>query len=96
MPSGIVPNYFKLALQFLTMPRYQSLTLIESNRSVLGFNLIWLYGRVDMMKGMLDEISRLHLSKPYIGKVFPYDRFKEAIRVFQSGSTTGKVVVAVQ
>ena len=96
MSHGASPDYFKLALQFLTMPRYQSLTLIESNKSVLGFNLIWLYERVSLMKGMLDEISLLRLNKPYVGKVFPYGSFMQAIREFQSGNTSGKVVVTVQ
>ena len=96
MSHGKSPNYFKLALQFLTMPRYQSLTLIESNKSVLGFNLIWLYERVNLMKGMLDEISSLQLSKPYVGKVFSYDKLLQAVREFQSGITTGKVVITVQ
>jgi NADPH:quinone reductase-like Zn-dependent oxidoreductase len=95
MSHGKSPNYFKLALRYLTMPRYQSLTLIESNKSVLGFNLIWLYDRVSLMKTMLDEISLLQPGKPYIGKVFPFDRFIQAIREFQSGNTTGKVVVTI-
>jgi NADPH:quinone reductase-like Zn-dependent oxidoreductase len=95
MSHGTSPNYFKLALRYLTMPRYQSLTLIESNKSVLGFNLIWLYDRVNLMKTMLNEITLLQLGKPYIGKVFPYDKFMQAIREFQSGNTTGKVVVII-
>jgi NADPH:quinone reductase-like Zn-dependent oxidoreductase len=96
MSHGTYPNYLKLALQYLTMPRYQSLTLIESNKSVMGFNLIWLYDRISLMKTMLDEISLLQLGKPYVGEVFPYDRFMQAIREFQCGNTTGKVVIAVQ
>jgi alcohol dehydrogenase len=92
---GRRPNYIKLALQFITMPRYHTLDLIESNRSILGFNLIWLYDRVDMLRILLDEIQELHLEKPYVGKVFAFDRLKEAVMVFQSGATTGKVVVNV-
>jgi NADPH:quinone reductase-like Zn-dependent oxidoreductase len=95
MSQGTSPNYFKLALRYLTMPRYQSLTLIESNKSILGFNLIWLYDRVNLMKTMLNEITLLQLGKPYIGKVFPYDKFMQAIKEFQSGNTTGKVVVTI-
>ncbi len=96
MSHGTFPNYLKLALQFFKMPRYRSMSLIESNKSILGFNLIWLYDRINLMKGMLDEISALHLSKPYIGKVFTYDKLIQAIREFQSGNTTGKVVIRVQ
>ncbi len=91
---GARPNYLRLAHRFLTMPRYQTLTLIESNKSILGFNLIWLYDRVDMLKSLLDEIQALRLKKPYVGTVFPFQRLKDAIRKFQSGGTTGKVVVS--
>ncbi len=92
---GPRPNYLKLALYYIAMPRYHTLNLIESNRSVLGFNLIWLYERVDMWNTLLNEIQNLHLDKPYVGKVFGFDRLKEAVSVFQSGKTTGKVVVTV-
>ncbi len=87
------PNYIKLALRFITMPRYQTLTLIESNKSILGFNLIWLYERVDLLKSMLHEIESLNLQKPYIGKIFDFDHLIDAVKVFQSGNTIGKVVV---
>lgn len=93
---GASPNYLKLAFKFITMPRYHTLTLIESNKSVMGFNLIWLYDRVDTLKKMLDEIQSMHLGKPYIGKVFPFEKLREAVRVFQTGGTTGKVVVEVE
>ena len=90
------PNYFTLAFRFITMPRYQTLTLIESNKSVLGFNLIWLYDRYDLWMKLLTEIAALHLDKPYIGKVFPFDKLREAINVFQAGGTMGKVVVRME
>jgi alcohol dehydrogenase len=93
---GARPNYLKLAFRFITMPRYDTLTLIESNKSVLGFNLIWLYERHDLWLSMLSEIGALHLDKPYVGSVFPFEQLKEAIRNFQSGRTTGKVVVKVE
>ncbi len=92
---GARPDYVKLLLDFISMPRYQTLTLIESNKSILGFNLIWLYDRVDMLKSMLDEIQAMHLERPRIGVVFPFERLKDAVKEFQSGKTTGKVVVTV-
>lgn len=93
---GARPNYLKLLTRFISMPRYSTFTLIELNKSILGFNLIWLYDRVDMLKAMLDEIQALHLEKPYVGEVFPFERLKDAVRKFQSGRTMGKVVVKVE
>ncbi|MGC8595491.1 MAG: zinc-binding dehydrogenase [Candidatus Kryptoniota bacterium] len=89
------PNYFNLARQYFLLPRYHTLELIESNKSVLGFNLIWLYDRVDMLKAMLDEIVKLRLKKPYVGDVFQFDQMLQAIHRLQSGKTTGKVVVKI-
>jgi alcohol dehydrogenase len=49
------PNYLMLAWRYLGIPRYHTLRLIESNRSILGFNLIWLYDRADELKSMLHD-----------------------------------------
>jgi hypothetical protein len=45
---------------------------------------------------MLDEIVKLRLKKPYVGEVFRFDQMLQAIRRFQSGETTGKVVVKIE
>lgn len=87
------PNYLRLVWRYLRIPRYHTLSLIEWNRSILGFNLIWLYDRVDLLLHMLKEIQRLDLPSPRLGAVFPFKSMREALRTFQSGSTTGKVVV---
>jgi len=87
------PNYLRLAWRYLRLPRYHSLSLIEWNRSVLGFNLIWLYDRVDLLRSMLEEIQALALPPPRIGTVYPFAQMKSALRDFQSGTTTGKLIV---
>lgn len=93
--GGPTPGYLRIAWRYLTMPRYSTLRLIEWNKAVLGFNLIWLYDRVEILRGLLEEISALHLPKPHIGAVFPFARLPEAVRALQSGSTVGKVVVRI-
>jgi len=90
------PNYLNLLYQFITMPRYHTLTLIESNKSVLGFNLIWIYERTELLREMLKKIEALKLNKPYIGKIFDFENLVEAVKLFQSGKTVGKVVVKVK
>ncbi|MGA7720308.1 MAG: zinc-binding dehydrogenase [Ignavibacteriaceae bacterium] len=92
-PHGSYLNPFSLLVQYLSMPRYNTLTLIESNKSVLGFNLIWLYERVELFKDMLKEIDALKLERPYVGRVYDFENLKEAVKIFKKGSTTGKVVV---
>lgn len=92
---GNKPNIFKLLYYFLTRPKIDPQRLPEWNKGVLGFNLIWLYERVDLMHQLLQEISALRLPPPHVGHVFPFEKMHEAILLFQSGSTRGKVVLEV-
>ena len=90
---GNRPNYLKLAWKFLTRPKIDPQKMIELNKSVLGFNLIHLYEKADLMHELLVEIDGLGLAAPHVGHTFPFEELPEAIRLFQSGKTIGKVVV---
>ena len=92
---GHRPNYLKLAWYYLTRPRIDPQRMIESNKGILGFNLIWLYHRVELLHQLLGELEKMDLGKPHVGHTFPWGQLKEAILLFQSGKTVGKVVVRV-
>jgi NADPH:quinone reductase-like Zn-dependent oxidoreductase len=92
---GKIPNYFKLIWHFINRPKIDPQEMIQENKGVLGFNLIWLYDRVHLMNEMLEEMSKMDLGKPFVGKVYAWDEMYEAIKFFQSGESTGKVVVTV-
>lgn len=89
------PNYLKLLYQYLTRPKVDPLSLSDTNRSVMGFNLIYLWEKPDMLKRMLSSILNLDIKKPYIGSTFSFNKLPEALKHFQSGKTIGKVVVVV-
>jgi alcohol dehydrogenase len=93
--QGKRPPYLSLAWKWLKRPKFDALQMIEQNKSVLGFNLIWLWDNVDEMTHLLDELRALDLPQPFVGHIFSFEELPEAIRVFQSGLTTGKVVVRV-
>ncbi len=67
----------------------------RDERSILGFNLIWLYDQKELMQECLTNIKALQLDPPYVGHTFSFDELPDAIRLFQSGKTMGKVVVQV-
>ncbi|MEM6770594.1 MAG: zinc-binding dehydrogenase [Bacteroidota bacterium] len=92
---GNRPNYLRLLWQYLTRPKIDPQNLPELNKSVMGFNLIWLYERAELMHGILDELKALDVGKPVVGHRFPFAELPKAIRTFQSGKTIGKVVVEV-
>ena len=92
---GDRPNYLKLVWKYLRRPKIDPMQLPTNNRSVMGFNLIYLYERVDLMHEMLGQISTLNMEKPAVGAIVTFDRLPEAVRLLQSGGTMGKVVVNV-
>jgi len=89
------PNYPKLLYQFFTRPKIDPQKMIELNKGILGFNLIYLYEKAELMHELLQELKELDLGKPIVGQEFDFDNLPEAIKIFQSGKTMGKVVVNV-
>lgn len=93
--TGNRPNYLRLLWLYLTRPKIDPQQLPQDNKGILGFNLIWLYERVHIMHGILQEVAALNLPKPTVGHTFPFEQFHEAVLLFQTGKTVGKVVVEV-
>lgn len=93
---GDRPNYLRLLYYFLTRPKVDPQKLPEKNKGVLGFNLIWLYDRVELMKELLKELQALDLGKPHVGHTFAYAQLPEAVKLFMTGKTVGKVVVLTE
>ena len=93
---GDRPNYLKMMYQFFTRPKIDPQKMIENNKGIFGFNLIWLYEQVDLMHQILGEVSQLNIAKPHIGNEFDFENLIDAIKLFQSGKTIGKVVVNVK
>jgi NADPH:quinone reductase-like Zn-dependent oxidoreductase len=94
-PSSDRPNYLNLIFRYLFRPRVDPLSMIKANKSVMAFNLIWIYDQHALMKEMLTEINKLQLPAPIVGHRFDFSRMHEALRLFQSGKTTGKVVLNI-
>lgn len=63
------------------------------NRAVFGFNLIWMFDRVETLMELADALLTLQLAPPYVGERFHFEEAQEAIRKLQSGTTKGKVVL---
>ena len=92
---GDRPNKLRMLYYWLSRPRIDPQQMPETNRGVLGFNLIWLYERAELMQQLLQDLSALQLAPPHVGHLFPFAQLPDAIRLFQTGKTVGKVVVGV-
>jgi alcohol dehydrogenase len=89
------PNYLALGWRYLRRPRLDPLAMISTNRSLMAFNLIWLWERADHLPEGYAALERLLPRPPYVGARFPFERALEAMRLLQHGTTIGKVVLDV-
>lgn len=87
------PDWLRIAPKFLFRPKIDPMDLVQENRSVMGFNLIWLTDKVPELNAELDELLSLGLRAPFVGNTFKFEDAKEAIQFFQTGNNQGKIVL---
>jgi alcohol dehydrogenase len=92
-PKGSRVNYATAALTYLRRPRLDPLAMISDNKSVMGFNLIWLWDRASMLAPLLAGIGALGLDAPHVGKTFAFADAPAALAYLKSGASVGKVVL---
>jgi NADPH:quinone reductase-like Zn-dependent oxidoreductase len=95
MPHGARPNYLRLLPRYLRRPRLDPVQMIAENRSVLAFNLIWLWDAVERLAAGYDALEGLITAPPFVGRTFTFDALPQAMRWLQRGASVGKVVVTI-
>ncbi len=90
------PNYFKLAWDFLRLPRFQPLHMINSNKSVMAFNLSYLFEEQKMLSSAMTQVISWYesgaLSVPAV-QTFSLRDVAQAHAALQGGKTVGKLVL---
>ena len=90
------PNWGKMGVDWLRTPRFDPLTMTDDNRSVLAFNLSYLFEqRALLEEGMRELFGWLadgRLRPPTL-RTFPIAEAPEAHRFIESGHSTGKLVL---
>jgi NADPH:quinone reductase-like Zn-dependent oxidoreductase len=96
MPRGGRPFLPLLAWNWLRVPRFSPLELTGTNRSVMGFNVVYLTEDAALAREGFDAIARWAreggVRKPPV-TAFPAERAADAHRVLESGDTVGKLVL---
>jgi synaptic vesicle membrane protein VAT-1 len=95
MPAGSRTNWLTLGARYLTRPRVDPINMVSANRSVMGFNLIWLWEQADRLPEAYAGLATYITRPPHIGRRFPFSEARAAIRYLQSGASIGKVVLDV-
>jgi NADPH:quinone reductase-like Zn-dependent oxidoreductase len=94
--TGGRPNWLKLAWDWLCTPRFNPLELTTTSRSVLAFNLSYLFDRTELMgeaMGLLTDMLGDGRFQPPPVTEYPLDEVARAHRDLESGQTVGKLVL---
>jgi len=92
---GSKVNMIKLLYQYLKRPKIDPQSMINYNKSIMGFNLIYLYEQASLMQTLVEQLQHMQLPKPEVGHTFTFKSLHDAVYLFQSGKTKGKVVLQV-
>jgi len=94
--SGGIPNWFKLVWDWLWTPRFNPLNMTSQNRSVLAFNLSFMFHKTEIMTELADQLVHwIEEGKIGIPKVTSYtlENVVQAHKDIESGKTMGKLVL---
>ena len=95
MPAGRRTSRLRLLPRYLRRPRIDPMRMMSSNRSVMAFNLIWLWDRVDRLAGLYEPMAAVLRDPPLVGRTFPFGEAPAALRWMKTGESVGKIVLDV-
>lgn len=91
-----IPNYGKLLYQYLRVPRFNPLNMTGDNKSLIAFNLSYLFHREDMLKEAMQTLLRWveegKIKAPPV-QAYLFEQAADAHRALESGNTVGKLVL---
>ncbi|NUP11437.1 MAG: zinc-binding dehydrogenase [Polyangiaceae bacterium] len=96
MPKKGTPNWIKLGWDFLRTPRFSPFDLLGKNKSVMAFNLSYLFDKRELldeaMGYVLDGVKEGRFVVPEVTR-FAVDKVADAHRAIESGTTVRKLVI---
>ncbi len=97
MPKkGGHPNWPKLALDYLRTPRYNPFDLLNESKSILPFNLSYLYERVELLTAAMSQLAQWLAEKKFQPPpltTYPLEDVGRAHADIESGRTVGKLIL---
>ncbi|CAB1080139.1 zinc-binding dehydrogenase [Alkalispirochaeta odontotermitis] len=91
-----IANYFKLVFEYLRVPRFNPLNMTQDNKSLIAFNLSYLFHRQDLlaeaMADLIKWVEEGNIKAPALQE-FPFEQVADAHRALESGQTVGKLIL---
>ena len=94
--KGGRPNRLRLLWDYYRTPRFSPFSLTTHNRSVLGFNLSFLFDRSELMRAAMTQLMQWLQEdriQPLTTQGYSFDQVAQAHRDLESGRTVGKLVL---
>jgi len=92
-------DYLRAAIGLLKTPRFNPLDLITDNKTVVGFNLSFLFGRTDLFdetrKDFADWIEQGKIAPVKTTRI-PFAEVAKAHQLIESGQSQGKIVLVTE
>jgi len=98
LPKSGRLNFVALAIKFFKSPRFNPIRMAEGNKSVMAFNLSFLFERKDLLsESMAALMELLHNGsiKPLPVTEYAFTDYEKALRDIESGKTVGKLVLVI-
>lgn len=89
-------NMLKVAAQFVSMPRFSPLAMMDDNRTIAGVSLGRLWDHVELLRDHMMAVLDLYRSgavRPHVDSVFSFADAADAHRHIQSRKNVGKVLL---
>ncbi|MEN8803121.1 MAG: medium chain dehydrogenase/reductase family protein [Thiogranum sp.] len=94
--KGGRPKRMRLLWDYVRTPRFSPFSLTTHNRSVLGFNLSFLFDRSELMCAAMGQLTRWleeDRVQPPVIRSYAFEQVARAHRDLESGQTVGKLVL---
>jgi NADPH:quinone reductase-like Zn-dependent oxidoreductase len=92
------PSWPKLVADYLRTPRFNPLRMTADNRSILAFNLSYLFEETDLLGAAMSRLLRWLEAgriRPLPTTTYPIEAVAEAHRALETGTTVGKLVLTM-
>ena len=91
-----IMNYIKLIYEYFRVPRFNPLNMTNDNKSLIAFNLSYLFHQLDLFNDALEHLCRWveegRIKAPPL-QTYPFEKVADAHRALESGKTVGKLVL---
>lgn len=94
--TGGKPNWLKLAWDWLWTPTFNPLALTGDNKSVMGFNLSYLFHKIETFTVIMEDLMTMIKDgaiQPPVVTTYPFKDVVQAHKDIESGRTVGKLVL---